>query len=216
MQCHPYSGVLYLADSAGLRQNNQLKYGGTAQGAQKRAQQHAGQLSMDKSELIFVIETKDWPRAEALARAYFAQEQMHIRAGKELLVRDMDRAKALLRKAVELAEVRTALRVQPVEGAAALACDNAAWQTLLAVPVTMDRQTKRLAEWMAQSVTHAATQKRLSKKGLVCVNCDRNNPEFRLEFLAPEFSVWLESQSVSLDDLNDGGYNPGCMVFRLH
>lgn len=204
---YPYEGVLYLASAPSLQAQGLLKYGETRQAPQARESQHPGQLSLEASTMLFIIETKDRMRAEALARALFKQAGMLIpgRERKELIQRDIERAKRILQEAVARAEVRTApLLVAAQAPQVQVESKSCAWRHLLAHRLRIGGQSHPVQHWMAMSLRCAKTARQLERRGIYCVNWDPRRPDFQIQALDPQMALALSSAGFSTEELLDG------------
>ena len=200
---YPYRGILYLATSDVLEKNNWLKYGHTTKSAKEREPGHAGQTTFDKSSTIFTVDCLDSLRAETLLKAYLYQRDLPVKGRKEIIKREIELAKSLLVKAAQLAEPRKAKRLAPKPEAKALTTSAPAWAALIGYSLKIGDSRKSLAQWMAQSLHQPLISQKLAKMGFICVNCDRNAPEFKLEFLETPLEQWLTNKGYTSDALLD-------------
>lgn len=204
----PYQGILYLATSPQLEAQGLLKYGETRQAPSARESQHPGQLSLEDSTIFFIIETKDRGRAETLARALFKQANMLIpgRERKEIVLRDIERAKQILRDAVSRAEVRSAPLLVPAQVPQVSAgTQSCAWQHLLSHRLHIGGQSRPLQQWMAASLRCAKTARALERRGIYCVNWDARAPDFQVQALDPQLALALSSAGFAAEELLDAG-----------
>lgn len=205
---HPYKGHVYLATSPTLQAKGQLKYGETFNTTEERARGHAGQLTDEKSEILFSLYSLDSLNAEALARELFRVNCWHVQGRKEFVTCTFEEARAVLLHAVEKCHVRTQPLLVPVNVPVLVQCANtqgpsAPWDFLLSQPLHIGNSKQTVGEWMAKSLKCTQTTRKLASRGIFCVNWDELNPIFQVQRLDSQLDLALRSRGFSAQDLFD-------------
>lgn len=205
---YPYKGSVYLATSPTLQARGLLKYGETTDAVDVRASKHAGQLTDEKSQILFAGESQDSYSAECLAGELFRQNGWHVEGRKEFVTCTVEQACEILRRAVEKARVRTQPLLVPVKAPTLVQCANTQgesepWAYLLSKALHIGRNKMTLGEWMAKSLKCAQTTRLLESRGIFCVNWDERSPIFQVQRLDSQLELALRSGGFVPADLLD-------------
>lgn len=194
---YPYAGQLYLAQTPGLKALGRFKFGRTQREVQRRANEHAGVLSLERSLAIFSLVSLDAVSAENLAHALFDELNYKIRGRKELVVCSYEQAQDVLRQAVAQAEIRHVEIVSaPSESEAPRPyCSDERIASLLDMPWTLGADTAPLYAWLRLSLKSRSIGQRLARVGILCVNWSASAPVYRFEnSVFQRAKAWLAGQ----------------------
>jgi hypothetical protein len=210
----PYAGTLYLATSPALQKYGLLKFGHTQRTARQRATEMPGVLSLEKASVVFEFPCDDSFSAEQLARAYFETRGMLVQERRELIHCEVRQASRLLRMAAKKARVRQAVAVA-TPAARVLTSANKAWASLLEHELTKGDDHKQLGAWLSDSLDSASVRRWLERKGILCSNWDRAEPQFQFEYLDEFMLNWLKRTRFKVSALQSAEFK-GQFVVDCH